>query len=168
MSEFVDSSKRAVAKMFPTLLDNPDYTSVVNARHFERISGYVDEAKERGVEVVEINPANEDFRQQSAHYLDLGPGLHRPTWQCRLLDSKIVSSTGTLPKSSRGGTSGLRNHSLAGSLFSFVALWRVGTGAVPQRRPHVIIRRRRYVSWLTVIQLVPVFVQWNEVFWANG
>lgn len=67
MSEFVDSSKRAVAKMFPTLLDNPDYTSVVNARHFERISGYVDEAKERGVEVVEINPANEDFRQQSAH-----------------------------------------------------------------------------------------------------
>jgi coniferyl-aldehyde dehydrogenase len=67
MGEFVDSSKRAVAKMFPTLLDNPDYTSVVNARHFERISGYVDEAKERGVEVVEINPANEDFRQQSAH-----------------------------------------------------------------------------------------------------
>jgi coniferyl-aldehyde dehydrogenase len=67
MGEFVDSTKRAVAKMFPTLLDNPDYTSVVNAKHFERISGYVDEAKERGVEVVEINPANEDFRQQSAH-----------------------------------------------------------------------------------------------------
>lgn len=67
VGDFVDSSKRAVAKMFPTLLDNPDYTSVVNARHHERINGYLDEAKERGVEVVEINPANEDFRQQSAH-----------------------------------------------------------------------------------------------------
>ncbi|MDC3123652.1 coniferyl aldehyde dehydrogenase [Gammaproteobacteria bacterium] len=67
MEEFVESSKRSVAKMYPTLLDNPDYTSVVNARHFERINGYVDEARERGVEVVEINPANEDFRQQSAH-----------------------------------------------------------------------------------------------------
>ncbi len=67
MGEFVESSKRSVAKMYPTLLDNPDYTSVVNARHFERINGYVDEARERGVEVVEINPADEDFRQQSAH-----------------------------------------------------------------------------------------------------
>ena len=67
MGEFVESSKRSVAKMYPTLMDNPDYTSVVNARHFERINGYVDEARERGVEVVEINPADEDFRQQSAH-----------------------------------------------------------------------------------------------------
>jgi coniferyl-aldehyde dehydrogenase len=67
MSEFVESSKRSVAKMYPTLLDNPDYTSVVNERHFERINGYVEEARERGVEVIEINPANEDFRQQSAH-----------------------------------------------------------------------------------------------------
>ena len=67
IGEFVESSKRSVAKMYPTLLDNPDYTSVINARHFERINGYVDEARERGVEVVEINPADEDFRQQSAH-----------------------------------------------------------------------------------------------------
>ena len=67
MGEFVESSKRSVAKMYPTLLDNPDYTSVINTRHFERINGYVDEARERGVEVVEINPADEDFRQQSAH-----------------------------------------------------------------------------------------------------
>jgi len=65
--EFVESSQRAVAKMFPTLLDNPDYTSVVNERHYERITGYVDEARDKGVEVVEINPANEDFRQQPHH-----------------------------------------------------------------------------------------------------
>ena len=67
MGEFVESSKRSVAKMYPTLLDNPDYTSVINARHFERINGFVDAARARGVEVVEINPADEDFRQQSAH-----------------------------------------------------------------------------------------------------
>lgn len=67
MREFVESSERAVAKMFPTLLDNPDYTSVVNEKHFARINGYLDEAREKGVEVVEINPANEDFRQQPHH-----------------------------------------------------------------------------------------------------
>lgn len=67
MREFVDSSKQAVEKMFPTLLDNPDYTSVINERHFERISGYINEAKQKGVEVVEINPAGEDFGQQPHH-----------------------------------------------------------------------------------------------------
>lgn len=67
MREFVASSERAVAKMYPTLLDNPDYTSVVNERHFERINGYVDEARTQGTEVVEINPAQEDFRQQPNH-----------------------------------------------------------------------------------------------------
>jgi coniferyl-aldehyde dehydrogenase len=67
MREFVEASQRSVAKMFPTLLDNPDYTSVVNERHFERINEYVEEARNAGVEVVEINPANEDFRQQPHH-----------------------------------------------------------------------------------------------------
>ena len=67
MSEFVESSQRSVAKMFPTLLDNDDYTSIINERHFERISGYLEEAREKGAEVVEINPAGEDFRQQPNH-----------------------------------------------------------------------------------------------------
>ncbi len=67
MPEFVASSQRAVKKMFPTLLDNPDYTSVVNERHYERITGYVEEARQAGAEVVEINPAGEDFRQQPHH-----------------------------------------------------------------------------------------------------
>ncbi len=65
VQEFVESSKKAVAKTFPTLIDNPDYTSVINEKHFDRLSGYIDEAKQKGVEVVEINPANEDFRQQA-------------------------------------------------------------------------------------------------------
>ena len=67
MDEFVESTKASVKKMFPTLVDNPDYTSVVNERHFKRLNGYVDEAKNAGAEVVEINPAQEDFRQQPAH-----------------------------------------------------------------------------------------------------
>ncbi len=67
MKDFVASSQRAVAKMFPTLLDNPDYTSVINERHYERINAYVEEARTKGAEVVEINPAEEDFRQQPNH-----------------------------------------------------------------------------------------------------
>ena len=65
--EFVESAQRSVQRMFPTLLDNPDYTSVVNERHFERLNGYVEDARAKGGKVVEINPANEDFRQQPHH-----------------------------------------------------------------------------------------------------
>lgn len=64
LAEVVESSQRAVGKMFPTLLDNPDYTSVINERHFDRINSYLDDARSKGAEVVEINPAGEDFRQQ--------------------------------------------------------------------------------------------------------
>jgi coniferyl-aldehyde dehydrogenase len=67
LDEFVESSARSVEKMFPTLLDNPDYTSVVNQRHYERLTGYIAEARDKGANVVEVNPANEDFRQQPHH-----------------------------------------------------------------------------------------------------
>jgi coniferyl-aldehyde dehydrogenase len=67
VDDFVESAARSVEKMFPTLLDNPDYTSVINQRHYERLNGYLDEARERGAKVVEVNPAGEDFRQQPHH-----------------------------------------------------------------------------------------------------
>ena len=56
--------KAAVDRMFPTIKDNPDYTAVVAERHYERITGYVDDARAKGAEIVEINPAGEDLSQQ--------------------------------------------------------------------------------------------------------
>ena len=50
--------------MFPTLKDNEDYTSIVNQRHYERLQGYLDDAREKGAKIVELNPADEDFTQQ--------------------------------------------------------------------------------------------------------
>ncbi len=67
VDEFVEATQKSVAKMFPTLLDNDDYTSVINQRHYDRITGYVEQAKGAGAQVIEINPANEDFRQQPHH-----------------------------------------------------------------------------------------------------
>ncbi len=67
MDAFVAATQKSVAKMFPTLLDNDDYTSVVNERHYDRIMGYIEEARAAGAEVVEVNPAGEDFRQQPHH-----------------------------------------------------------------------------------------------------
>lgn len=64
LGAFVAEAKVSVAAMFPTIKDNPDYTAVISERHYERIRGYVDDARAKGAEVVEINPAGEDFSQQ--------------------------------------------------------------------------------------------------------
>lgn len=64
---FVASAQRSVATMYPTLKENPDYTSVINQRHYDRLQGYISDARSKGARIVEINPANEDFSQQPAH-----------------------------------------------------------------------------------------------------
>jgi len=64
---FVSAATSAVSTMFPTIKDNPDYTSVINQRHYDRLMDYIDDAKAKGAEIVEINPAKEDFRQQPFH-----------------------------------------------------------------------------------------------------
>jgi coniferyl-aldehyde dehydrogenase len=58
---FVEGCKAAVAKLFPTLEKNPDYTSVINDKHFARVLSYVDDAKTRGATIVECNHAAESF-----------------------------------------------------------------------------------------------------------
>jgi len=65
--EFVAAARASVEKMYPDLKDNPDYTSVINERHYDRITGYVTDARNKGAEIIEINPANEDFSQQQHH-----------------------------------------------------------------------------------------------------
>jgi coniferyl-aldehyde dehydrogenase len=67
MKDFVAATQRSVARMFPTLLHNDDYTSVINRRHFDRLHGYLEDARQKGAEIIEVNPAGEDFRQQPHH-----------------------------------------------------------------------------------------------------
>jgi coniferyl-aldehyde dehydrogenase len=56
---FVDACKAAMAKLYPSLEKNADYTSIVNDKHYARVKAYVDDAKERGAKVVELNPTGE-------------------------------------------------------------------------------------------------------------
>ena len=59
LDEFVGLATRTVQKFYPTLARNPDYSSIVNERHYRRIAQYVAEAKSSGARVIEINPAQE-------------------------------------------------------------------------------------------------------------
>jgi coniferyl-aldehyde dehydrogenase len=64
VDQFVTEARTAVTGMFPTLRDNPDYTAIISTRHHERLTAMVADAKAKGAEVVELNPAGEDFSQQ--------------------------------------------------------------------------------------------------------
>jgi coniferyl-aldehyde dehydrogenase len=88
MGEFVGHAQAAVARMFPTLKDNPDYTAIVAQRHYERIQGYLEDAREKGAEIVEINPAGENFSQQE--HRKLPPTLVlNPTDDMKIMQEEI-------------------------------------------------------------------------------
>jgi len=51
----------AIKTMFGALKDNPDYTSIINDRHFGRLRSWIEEARQKGAKVIELNPAAEDL-----------------------------------------------------------------------------------------------------------
>ena len=64
VDSFVTAAQGAVSKMFPTIKDNPDYTAIVAQRHYDRITGYVDDARAKGARIIELKPEGEDLTQQ--------------------------------------------------------------------------------------------------------
>jgi coniferyl-aldehyde dehydrogenase len=56
---FAHAYAKAVAELYPTLENNPDYTSIVNPRHYARLKGLIDDARAQGARFFEINPGQE-------------------------------------------------------------------------------------------------------------
>ena len=56
-SAFIEAARRAVASLYPGLAHNPDYTSIVNARHFERLHDCLADAAARGASVTPLAAA---------------------------------------------------------------------------------------------------------------
>lgn len=82
----VSELKAAVAKLYPTFADNPDYTSIINGRHRSRLEGYLADAAERGATVVELGPT-EELQQADRR---LAPRLVLdPTDDMRLMQDEI-------------------------------------------------------------------------------
>ncbi|WP_457151834.1 coniferyl aldehyde dehydrogenase [Mesorhizobium sp. P5_C1] len=70
----------AIARLYPTLRDNPDYTAIISERHYRRLRDMITEARDTGADVIEINPAGEAFGAASRKLLptlvrNAGPNL---------------------------------------------------------------------------------------------
>ena len=84
----VAGMQKAVSLMYPTLLNNPDYTSVINSRHRDRLRDYLDDARAKGGEIVEVNPANEDFAASNGNKMPLYL-VRNPTDDMKVMQEEI-------------------------------------------------------------------------------
>jgi coniferyl-aldehyde dehydrogenase len=57
---FVEAARAVVAKCFPDMAATPDYTAIVNDRHYQRLQGYVTDARERGARIEPLSTASAD------------------------------------------------------------------------------------------------------------
>jgi coniferyl-aldehyde dehydrogenase len=70
-AEMIASVASGVSAMYPTLLGNDDYTSVVNGRNYDRLQGYLADARAKGAELIEVNPGGEDFSSSNGPKMPL-------------------------------------------------------------------------------------------------
>ncbi|PID37418.1 MAG: coniferyl-aldehyde dehydrogenase [Rhodobacterales bacterium] len=61
VQEFASAFAVAFARAYPTLRDNPDYTAIISERQQRRLENYLIDARMKGAEIFEINPAGEDL-----------------------------------------------------------------------------------------------------------
>lgn len=87
-AEAVDGLVRAASAMYPSLLANPDYTAIINDRHFERLTAAIADARAKGAEVIAVNPASEDFAASNARKLPLHI-IRNPTDDMTVMQEEI-------------------------------------------------------------------------------
>lgn len=59
LQTFVGLYEEAVTKFYPKLISNPDYTCIINQSHFDYLENLLEDARQKGAEIVQIDPAQE-------------------------------------------------------------------------------------------------------------
>lgn len=60
VDDFVAAFRNAFERMYPDLHLNEDYTSIINDDSYERLQGYLEEARAGGAEIIEVNPGGHE------------------------------------------------------------------------------------------------------------
>jgi coniferyl-aldehyde dehydrogenase len=87
-AEVVAGLTAAASALYPSVLANPDYTSVINDRHFQRLTTWIDDARARGAEVIVVNPGNEDFSNTNSRKMPLHI-IRNPTDDMTVMQEEI-------------------------------------------------------------------------------
>ncbi|MDR6387111.1 coniferyl aldehyde dehydrogenase [Paraburkholderia caribensis] len=57
---FIERARSRMARLYPDFARNPDYTSIISPRHFERLQRLADEAREQGAQLHPLTDAAPD------------------------------------------------------------------------------------------------------------
>ncbi len=80
--EVVSALQAAVGEMYPTLVGNDDYTSIVNDRHYARLGALVADAQAKGATAIRLGPASAAGAEGSRKFA--------PTLLCGVDDNMAV------------------------------------------------------------------------------
>lgn len=61
VNEFASAFQSNFEKSFPNLRDNDNFTAIINERQLSRLHSYLVDAKDKGAQLITINPADEEF-----------------------------------------------------------------------------------------------------------
>lgn len=72
LSAFVEGAKQFMSHAFPTIANNPDYTSIINEKHYQRLLGLLQDAQNKGAQIISLAPVgeasyNDDTRTIAPH-----------------------------------------------------------------------------------------------------
>lgn len=89
VDEVIGEIKEAVSSMYPTMVDNPEYTSMINDRHYDRMQANIEDAREKGADIIEMKPDGEDFSAQNGTRKIPPTIINKTTHDMRVLEEEI-------------------------------------------------------------------------------
>jgi len=67
LETFISYCQQIIAAQYPTFMDNDDFVSLVNERNYDRVQGYITDARARDARVVTLVPEGEDWGDRTQH-----------------------------------------------------------------------------------------------------
>ena len=56
LGAFCDAYRNAVRRLYPRIADNPDYSAIINPRQLQRLQRLLDDARDKGAQVIDLYP----------------------------------------------------------------------------------------------------------------
>jgi coniferyl-aldehyde dehydrogenase len=63
--KFIEFSRRVAQELYPTWFQNSDYTRIISRSHYDRLTGYVEDAIARGARAVPLGTKTEDCNSEN-------------------------------------------------------------------------------------------------------
>lgn len=71
LEAFIKRCRDVMAEQFPTVQGNDDFVACINERHFDRVKGYIDEARERGTRIIPLCREGDEISSREEHKIAL-------------------------------------------------------------------------------------------------